>query len=300
IAVNEKDEVLGFRGYFIIKFTVKSKDVLIAQLSDTVVSKNVRRMGIFQKMTNYSIKYLTENNISFILNLSPSWPPYHGYKKMEFEDLANFHSKYKFNFINILKEKVLKKDRSHWKNHKNIEKNIKSHKYTIASNITKDILSQLTSLNKSNALHSSLTTANLLWRTQRPNTIYIYAYALNNKGALITFLMFKSSNFYHYNLGLTLTNNTSTIKPLMKLFRKTCKPSVIAAWDFATNATDRAVLKKIGMYTIPFINKIRKNPPGLVRTLQKHEDGKLNWIINGIDIRDVNNWSISKFDLDSF
>lgn len=56
----------------------------------------------------------------------------------------------------------------------------------------------------------------------------------------------------------------------------------------------------LGMHSIPFINKIRKNPPVLVRTLQTNQDGDLNWIVNGIDIRKVENWSISKLDLDSF
>ena len=54
------------------------------------------------------------------------------------------------------------------------------------------------------------------------------------------------------------------------------------------------------MYSIPFINKIRKNPPALIRALQENEDGSLNWIINGVDIRNIENWTISKIDLDSF
>ena len=108
IAVDENDEVMGFRGYFMNKYVIGNTETLVAQLSDTVVSDKARRQGIFQKMTNFSLQYLKDNGVSSIINLSPSWPPYHGYKKISFEDLSQFHSKYKFGICNLINQKLLK------------------------------------------------------------------------------------------------------------------------------------------------------------------------------------------------
>ena len=97
-----------------------------------------------------------------------------------------------------------------------------------------------------------------------------------------------------------LYNNSKILKKLFKTFCHNYRPAAIAAWDFALDEKNHKMLRMLGMHSIPFINKIRKNPPVLVRTLQTNQDGDLNWIVNGIDIRKVENWSISKLDLDSF
>ena len=301
IAVNENDEVLGFRGYFLNRFFVNNEELLVAQIADTVVSKKARRRGIFQKMNNHSIEYLSEKNVPFLLNIGPSWPPYYGYKKIGFEDLAPFHSKYRFSLINLLNCKLFKIDRCKWReNIREFEKKVDNKTYIISNKISDNTLSQIETFKKINPISSFLTISNLKWRSKRPNRNYIYAYVLDNEGVLISFVMFKTNDFYNYDIGLLLTKETKTIKLLMQLFRRKYKPAVIAAWDFALHEKDKLVLKKLGMYSIPFINKIRKNPPALIRALQENEDGSLNWIINGVDIRNIENWTISKIDLDSF
>ena len=299
IAVNENDEVMGFRGYFLNSFKINNQEFLIAQLSDTVVSEKARRLGIFQNMTNYSLEYLKKNNVAFIVNLSPSWAPYYGYKKIDFADLASFHSVYRFSLINILKERVFKIQRNDLYNIE-FERSFNDNTYIISNEANETILSQVEILKKQDLLCSSLNLANIKWRTKRPSSNYIYAYVLNKEEELLSFMMIKSKDFYNYDFGLILTKEMESLKKIMQLFRKTYKPAAVAAWDFALSGEEKLQLKKLGMYSIPFINKIRKNPPAMIRTLHKNEDGSLNWIVNGVDIRDVNNWSISKIDLDSF
>lgn len=299
IAVNENDEVLGFRGYFINKFIINRKPITIVQLCDTVVSDKARRMGVFQKMNNYSLEILNENNISLIINLSPSWSPYHGYKKIGFEDLADFHAMYRFDFESLLKLKVLKSIRE-WKKRKAIVHNSDGNSFVITQKISDEILKQVIKLDKHKRIHSSTQIDNLKWRTNRPNRNYIYAYVLDEFEVLQSFMMIKTVDYYQYDLGLYLTNELCTLNKLMKIFRREYKPAIFVAWDFAMEKSEKNNLNKLGMLSIPFINKFRKNPPALLRTLKTNHDGSLNWIIDGVDIRKVENWSISKFDLDSF
>lgn len=300
IAVNENDEVMGFRGYFLNKFLVHNETILTAEICDTVVSPKARRQGIFQKMTNYSLPYLKENGVNMIVDLGPSWPPYHGYKKIDFEDLSQFHSKYKFGIGSILTQKLLGKGRCDWKKRKEILTSIDGLTYHITSSINQSVIAQVKLLVRTSKIHSSLSPDILQWRTSRPGKDYLYAYTMDASEKLQSFIMLSTADYYNYNLGLFLSDHAETFKQLFRLFRKEYKPATVAAWDFALDETSRKLLNKIGMVSIPFINKIRKNPPALVRTLQTNEDGSLNWNVGGVDIRKVENWTINKFDLDSF
>lgn len=300
IAVNEKNEVLGFRGYFLNKYKIGNEEFLVALLSDTVVSDKARRQGIFQKMTNFSLNYLKDNDASLIINLSPSWPPYYGYKKINFTDLCSFHSKYKFGIRSILEEKLFRKDRSLWRNRKEIMTSFGESTYHIASSINQSVIMQVEQLVCTTHIHSSLSPDFIQWRIARPGKHYVFAYILDAANKLHSIMMFCTTDYFNYHLGLYLSDQIENFKTLFRFFKKEYKPATVAAWDFALDETSRQLLKKIGMLSVPFINTIRKNPPALVRTLQTNQDGSLNWNIGGVDIRRVENWTINKFDLDSF
>lgn len=300
IAVDENDEVMGFRGYLLNRYVIGNTETLVAQLSDTVVSDKARRRGIFQKMTNFSLQYLKDNGVSSIINLSPSWPPYHGYKKIGFEDLGQFHSKYRFGICNIINEKLLKRNRAEWSERGDAYRSIKGFALHISQSVDDTIISQVNDLSSTARIHSSLAFDILKWRTIRPGKHYVYAYAMDNSSKLHGFAMFRTADYFTYDMGLYLSDETDTFVQLFRFFKKEYKPAAVAAWDFALDIKQHKLLKKVGMASIPFINKIRKNPPVLIRTLQTDQDGNLNWNIGGMDIRKIDNWTINKLDLDSF
>lgn len=300
IAVNEENEVLGFRGFFLNKFVFNDKINTVAQIADTVVSDKARRMGIFQRMNKFALEYLSENNINMILDLGPSWPPYHGNKKLGFEDLAPFHSKYRFSLINLFIQKACRNDRSDWINKQEFNESGGGLEIHLCQKITDDILKNVEALRHTDKINSYLDFSNLKWRTQRPNRKYVYAYAKNSNERLHSFMMFNTSDYYTYHLGLLLYDDLNVSKKVFKAFVREYQPAVIAAWDFAAEDREKKFFSQSGFHSIPFINRIRKNPPALVRTLQKNEDGSLNWCVNGLDIRKVENWNLGKLDLDSF
>jgi len=300
IAVNENDEVVGFRGYFIVGYICNKQEIKVAGIADTVVSPQARRQGILKRMTEFSLKYLKSNNISLINDLGPSWNPYGCYKKLCFQDLSFFKSKYRFYFLRLLLHKIgFKKNKFSESIH--FEKKLNDITYTISTNSPSSILTQLPELkNKDKSIISSINTDYLKWRFQRPSAKYIYAYAINKKNKLLSFILIKIDSNSICNIGFINSKNKKITKKLYTLFSKSCKPTAVVLWSFAASKSTLKLTKKLHFYKIPFINKIRKNPPALVRTLQTKTDGTLNWIINGIDIRDVKNWELNKFDGDSF
>lgn len=300
IAVNENNEVMGFRGYFINKFLLNQNQYPVAQIADTVVSPKARRMGIFQKMNVFSISLLEQNNISFILNTGPSWPPYYGNKKIGFKDLSHFHSLYKFSAYNMAYEKIFKHSRTEWNNRDSIKIKDKHREVVLSKRVDDNILNQLAELNIQDKIVSSLDFENIKWRIKRPNRNYIFAYSVGHNNKLTSFIMLGTKDYYNYNIGFTLIKNKDDLKRVFKIFRKKYKPASVAIWDFAIDKLTSKTLKKIGFIKIPFINRIRKNPPALIRTLKTKNDGSLDWYIDGIDIQNIDNWRINKIDQDSF
>ena len=296
IAVNEHDEVVGFRGYHTLKYNFGGQLAKLAYIADTVVSPKARRMGIFENMTKKSFEYLKDNGAACISNLGPSWPPYYGYKKLGFEDLCEFRSVYYVSLYRYISEKFHSADLVE---HINEKKTAGEITYQVATSIPVEILEQIPS-KSGNKIESVKDLDNLVWKGEHPGPRYVYAWAVDNSGTIKTFFWFKASSATIYNLGLHYMPDKSIAKKTFKFFTKITKPVAVAAWSFALEKEDIKKLSSIGMHKIPYINKIRKNPPVIVRTLISNSDGSLNWTINGTDIKKNKNWSINKFDGDSF
>lgn len=299
IAVDDNDDVMGFRGFYILSFLINSTKQKIALLSDTVVSPNLRRQGLFQRTTEFSFTYLKENGINAILNLTPSWPPYHGYKKMGFEDLNKFRSVYKLSLLSLFSKLVLKQTRiNEFENeHFFLQRGVK---YILNSTFPEIIRNKTLNKCSNDKIESIKDHENLLWKSEHPDANYIYAYALDNEGNLLAFFWFKTKDYYIFNFGLQYSTNTKIAAQLFKYFSKSYKPALVAAWSFAILPEDRKLFRKLGLFEIPFINKFRKNPPSLIKTLKTNKYGELDWLIENVDIRNINNWVINKFDGDSF
>jgi hypothetical protein len=298
IAVNENDEVLGFRGYHTLSVYFGNQERRVAYIADTVVSPNARRQGILQKMTSYSFQFLLNNGIYCISNLGPSWPPYHGYKKLDFVDLHEFTSRYKIYAIRLVISKLFKCKVNSF-NDKVLEKrgNVT---YFLSRSVPDDtILSQINDFKKKGIIMPCRNLDVLKWKAYHPNTKYVFAYALDENNVLKSFLWFKTYGNGVYNLGLYQHDDKKIFRRCYKLFNSICAPIIVAAWDWAITEQSKKSLNELHFYKIPFLNRLRKNPPAIVRTLVVSDNG-LKWDLDGIDIRRACNWIVDKIEGDSF
>lgn len=298
IAVNEQDEVIGFRGYHTLQIYLGKEKRRIAYIADTVVSPNIRRMGLFKKMTEYSFQFLIDNDIKLISNLGPSWPPYHGYKKLGFSDLHIFTSRYRFHLTRLIKAKTLGYNKPILESDYTKQKS--GITYYVSNKLPNDnVLSQIDNASDESLIMPYRGIDNLKWKSAHPKANYIYVYALNESGKLLTFLWFKYIENGVYNLALYQSVDKSTLGKAYKLFAKHCKPTVVAAWDWAITSQSKKILDRLNFVKIPFFYRLRKNPPAIVRSLVSDDKG-LNWVFNGIDISKAENWIVDKIEADSF
>ena len=298
IAVDDNDNVIGFRGCYINSFIVNDSKQKIAFMADTVVLPSFRKHGIFRKMTEYAFVYLHANSVNVICNLTPSWPACLGNKKLGFVDLSEFKSVYKWGFISLLQKRIFTKERS--LDIQMLTGKLSNSIVVIDKVLPNAVIDSLKNKECNEKIASIKDSENILWRSKNPNSNYLYVYTLDENNEVDVFFWFKTSDNYIFHLGYFFASDRKKAKQAIKFFMKKIRPAAVAAWSFALANDERALLSFLGFNSIPFISKIRKNPPVIVRSLQKNEKKEIDWIVNGLDIRDVNNWALSKFDGDSF
>lgn len=269
----------------------------IAYIADTVVSPDARRQGILMKMTRYSFEFLKENGIFCIGDLGPSWPPYHGYKKLGFEDLSLFNRKFRFYALPLIQQKLRHAVRQQKPDY---QATTASGIVTISTSVGQDILSQLPDSRQEGVIRPCRDKATLKWKSEHPGAKYVYAYTTDAERQLKSFLWFKTSDNYRYIVGLCHTTDEDNLKTLYKTFCKQVRPSIVEIWTWALDGPMKRNVKALRFRSVPFINKIKKNPPAIVRSLLEDDTGQTDWVMAGIDIRKARNWVVDKFEADSF
>lgn len=281
IAIDEDERVIGFRGWVAGTVVIKNQFYTIARAADAVVHPDARRQGIFEKLTAYSIQYLKEHKISFIINLSSNKYSSPGNKKLGWQELSPYNIRYCINCFSMPKQKFVfsKLDTGN----EIIE-------------ITDVLPEKMTVYKQVERLFSfSLDNGRLEWLLNRPQAHYIYAFSVNRDGALTSFFVLNGKNWK----GCLEFFYASDKRIALKVFRELKKVMpyrIIAVWSFALSNEQKELLRDLHFCRLPWYEKWKKRPPVLVKTLMMSEGGNDNWVLNGKDIRDVNNWVINMLD----
>ena len=299
IAVSDNDEVVGFRGVFLNKFIIGGKSEVVAQICDTVIVPSARKQGVFSKMNLFLVEILRKEGIKLILDTGPSWTPYYGNKKIGFKDLVPLQNMYNISILKLLKDSFFR-----FANHSFLFNNIEIVKnnitYKISDSLTDQEVLSVCSLDKSDFIHSSMDLYNLRWRITRTNKLYRFVQSYNAEGTLLSFMMLSTTDMKDYNLGLILYVDNRCLRKSFKIFKKYCTPTKVLVWKPISNEKDVKILHKMGFYTIPFLNRIKKNPSSLILSLQHNKTDDINWMVNGVNVLDPYKWNLRKLDLDSF
>ena len=301
IALNEKDEVIAFRGYTADTVKMGAERHRVAKIADMTVHPSYRRRGLFERMTRLSADHLYTQGVGLILGLSPSWPTYYGYQKIGGEELSPFKSLFRFGFISGAKHAL-----SHWFGRLRRpapgtflrEKTKDGYRYVLSDKLDPELAARIMALQRlERPVGTELSGEALVWHGKSPAARYVYAYACNPAGEPAAFFLLRTTDGFGYQLGCALFGDDKCAKELFRFFSRTMRPSVVAVWSFALAESRRRLLKKLGFWSIPFLWKMRKNPPVVaIRTDARKKD----WDIGGVNIRDIGSWEIDKLDNDSF
>ncbi len=282
IAVNEVDEVIGFRGWVPGVVYSEGKKYLVARAADAVVSPLCRRQGVFSKMTVFSIEYLRKNGVDAILNLTSNSQSNPGNLKLGWNAIGQLNIWYKIvcpHRKNYLEEAVV------------INKN--GYRIELIPNIP----NELKVGDDSDLISFSLAEGQLGWIGKKPGEKYLTALALREDGLIDSLFVFSINHGRKTSLQYLKVNDVKIAKQTFHLVCKYFTTGIISVWGMALSEKNAQFLKKVGFIQIPFYEKLRKKPPILVRTIGNPAEQQ-GWILGKKDIRDIRNWQLMS--LDSF
>ncbi len=277
VAVNDNDDVLGFRGWVPGIVWQDGKKYVVARAADVVVSPKGRRQGVFSKMTTYSLSFLREKGIDGIINLSSNSQSNPGYIKLCWRPLARLNIWYRMNFerTELLEEK---------KEFKYYGSNIGLYPF-IPKGLT---------VPSDERLGFSMKEGQLDWYAERPDRNYLTAVTYDKRGQLSSlFIMEKRSKIT--GLSFFYCKDQEIGKYAFKQLCRRIENHFIAVWGCALSKDQKSLLRRMGFFKVPFYEGIKRNPPILVRTIGDVTE-ESDWKIGSKDMRDLKNWSINLID----
>lgn len=277
VAVNDRDEVIAFRGWVPGIVKVNGEEFVVVRAADAVVAPQARRQGVFTKMTVFSLKYLKEKGVRAIINLSSNEESNPGNRKLGWQILANKNIWYQWSFT--FKEHILESE---------VQMNVGDHSVFLYPYIPLEL-----SVPASDDLSFSMEDGQLDWYAKQPGRHFFTLVAYQDDGKLKALFVVEKAG-KRASLQFFYTHAPSDVQ-FFKILKPYIGNGVISAWGWALSEKNKALLKKMGFYQIPFYERLRKKPPILVRSTgdPNNED---SWRLGGKDIRDCRNWNIQQID----
>lgn len=303
------EKVVGFRGYLVQEFLFGNQRGKVAALADTITHPDYRRMGIFEALTKYSLEEIAKyNDIVCTYNLSASWPPTSGYLKLGWQPIAPRLSLYYFNYPEIIKS-IIKKDYKKQAIYTKISSepiivNIQERalRLELTNKMYAKSVSQLAEkdINIGRPFRNSKTEAYYEWRFKNPSSHYIFAF-LWDGSELVSFIAYYAAGNNTLVAVDYLAQLEDDLKMIISKSKDLLKPLVSSVWTISQPICSMKIIKRCGYKDFNFIlNHFKrfKHPPALVRPGKSEVENK-SWLVNGLDLREENNWLLYKIDSDA-
>lgn len=272
-----KNKVVGFRGYFILPYSVKNNFKKIAVFSDAFINPLYRRRGIFQELTSFSLKYIEYNHdIDYFFATSSAMPTTQAYLKLGSIPLGEKKVLYKPIFFKCLKKKL-------------------KYKVVIKDEIIIDDIQKIYSQCIERKLISLVRDYKFInWRYLNPNAKYYFMYLYENEkpvGFLSYFFLTKRRVFV---LDI-LYKDTKVLKEMMIAINKIKHLRLIQMWAVPFKSEDLSALQRLGFRCfkkiLGLLNRDHYQP---ILLKSSKADGIQNDLeVNGVNFKEIENWDIN-------
>ncbi len=296
-----KNKVVGFNGFFATRWRIGSKNDKILMLSpaDICVHPDHRKKGLFTAMTMFAVEEYEKTPYKTFIGLSINTSSGAGYNKMGWPKIADRTSMRQYSLIGLINWALISKTGRNLYKHQiiygkfgNIEISNKSRPEEMSAVTTK----QKPSNNKITLFKD---TSFFKWRFQNIRRNYTFYYHLNN-GTIDGYVVIETvdcSTSGHI-VDYAETGN-GVIYELLRCAIAKKHFDILSIWDVNLRKELSQTLKDLNFSTKTLLGKIEKKFPSefpmlpvFVRPIKKTVKEK-DWFIDGIDIRNINNWEIN-------
>jgi GNAT superfamily N-acetyltransferase len=293
--------VVGFKGFFVTRWAIETSDnVLMLSPADICVHPEHRKKGLFKSMNDFAIEEYENSEYRAFIALSVNTSSSARYGKMGWIKIASRVNLRQYKLSGLINwiysnrtGKSLHKQRVKYGKFNNIEVSNEPRPEEM-HNI---LISQKNPINKI-TLFEDLDF--LKWRFLNIRRKYFFYYRFTNEKLDGYLIIENADNSTSGHIMDFAEKNEGTIIKLLEYVVKENHFDILSIWNINLNNKLSKILEDLHFSTNNLIGKIEKKfhsefpaLPIMVRPIKKivKED---DWFIQGIDIRDINNWQIRR------
>jgi GNAT superfamily N-acetyltransferase len=296
-----KGKVVGFNGYFVTRWRVANKNdkILILSSADICVHPAHRRKGLFTAMTRAAIEEYEKGPYKAFLGLSSNTSSGRGYEKMGWPRIADRTSVRRYYLTGLLNWTFINKvGKSIYKHHINFGK---FGEFEVSD---KPRAKEMYSIIKKQKLYDNKIALFkdekfFKWRFQNNRRKYTFYYHWNNE-TIDGYVVIETSD--NSTSGHIVDYAEAEDMVLYKILSYVIKKrhfDILSTWSFGLRDDFAKTLKSLHFSSNNLLSKIEKtfrsefpSLPVFVRPVKKQYTEE-DWFIEGLDIRDINNWEIN-------
>lgn len=282
------NKIIAFRGYMLQPICINDSIYYNAALADTVTDANYRRMGLFSRITKYSIEELEkEPRIVVSTNSSSGGPTLNGYLKLGWQPLTERKNLFSFSWRSLFPKKDIDKEWCKMGENYRILLSTRYQATEMSALAIEQTCKKLISVHTDNDY--------IRWRFENPQAEYFYAYYYENE-SLTAYLAVKRIGERKFDIVDFHSQSPRQLRRLVNSLHRWLHPLFILDWMVNKNDAINHSPSSFGFVNLNFILKRIKKfnvPPFLVRTT-KADQQDCDWILEDIDMRDKQNWCLHK------
>lgn len=303
IVALHKGEVVGYRGYFACRFAVRGKNDNIGILvpGDTYVSPDHRRKGLSVVMGDLAKREYAERHPLF-LNMTCSRKSLPGYRRMGFQPLATKVHLTRTSLVASVRSLLF--DRTGAPIHRRIVENGRFGQIEVSSHPRPaDMAAVAASQDGGNGtLHLFQDERFFRWRYRNPQRQYLFYYAMDGERPIGYVVVGVTPNSGRAFILDVAQENDTAVQMILEHLIDAEHFDVLSVYDFCVARPLADTLRHLGF-----------SDRGLLRTVERRLYGELpvlfrpvketyadeDLLIEGLDVRNIDNWSLKPICSDS-
>jgi len=301
VALNE-DKIVGFRAFVTQKFRFKGENYYFGTPADAVVHLEYRRQGIFSNLTKLAFEdVLEKDKLDYFLSLSSNEKSTKGNIKAGFRPFGQREKMYYISPFRLVKNRLKLND---------LEIPISIEKKDFKIEITEElrvnrICSIIEETKNENQISNIRDEDFYSWRFSNPLKDYAFGYC-TKKDELIGYIALDITDEKIISIMEYSYKDISYFQELLKTIINKLPVPIITAYVFTRLEEEKRTLSRCGFrYDTNWLIKLLKRmgyissadlPGALIKPISE-DIIESDFILNGKDVRDPDNWSLFKSDV---
>ena len=290
--------LVGFRAYLVQYFFILEKKITVISPADTIVHPDYRRRGIISMLNKQSLEiiHLEYPNDSILLNTTTSKNAMPTYLKYDWYPCSNKNKVYgyRFSIFNIFKS-LFKSDT----NNNNLDKISFSKAgliFEVSQKINNSKIIEFIKNNRDKSKFTNIRDESFFdWRYSYESDKYFLILCYLNK-TVVGYTILKKLSNYEYSIEEYLAVDNRVLRLMLKSIQRKLKIPILRTIIFSNEDNKR--MKSSGFFVESNLYlKIfkRQRFPVLIRPTKPNISDQ-DFFIEGIDIRDIENWQLYQSD----